>query len=315
MNTSIEYVTMPAALRVASSISVITLLRGSLGSSSTVAVPRSFSYWPTLPKLKPPKAADWPGNILGACERAGSQVTLVMRASAMSGATAKAAVIASAIVLMNDLLYLPKPLPGLPVTWHALSGRTVSRHRGRVGLVDEERRILGKQQAPADEAVCRCGDLGDVVGVRRIALLQRGARVVRRLALGERAEERNDRAGQVAGIAFAEARFPHVPAQIRRERHQHIGIGQPGDGVAVRVHLGHAHRVGAALHRRLAHHARDVLDVEERPAIEIELLRGDAGQREVHGGDLRGGGGGSPDQPPPNPRPEKRPGGGPFRGG
>jgi hypothetical protein len=30
-----------------------------------------------------------------------------MRASAMSGATAKAAVIASAIVLMNDLLYLP----------------------------------------------------------------------------------------------------------------------------------------------------------------------------------------------------------------
>src|SRR6267143_1972550 len=87
---------MPAALRVASSMSVTCLLRGSLGSSSPVAVPRSFSYWPTLPKLRPPKAADWPGNMLGACERAGSQVTLVMRASAMSGATAKAAVIASA---------------------------------------------------------------------------------------------------------------------------------------------------------------------------------------------------------------------------
>src|SRR6266571_3665976 len=165
---------MPAALRVASSISVITLLRGSLGSSSPVAVPRSFSYWPTLPKLRPPKAADWPGNMFGACERAGSQVTLVMRASAMSGATAKAAVIASAIVLMNDLRYLPKPLPGLRVTWHALSGRTVSRHRGRIGRVDEEGRIVRQQQAPGDEARRRRGDLGDVVGVRRIALLQRG---------------------------------------------------------------------------------------------------------------------------------------------
>src|SRR2546425_8280148 len=135
MNTSIEYVTMPAALRVASSISVITLLRGSLGSSSPVAVPRSFSYWPTLPKLRPPKAADWPGNMLGACERAGSQVTLVMRASAMSGATAKAAVIASAIVLMNDLLYLPKPLPGLSVIvvivlWPLRFLTTISRRRG-----------------------------------------------------------------------------------------------------------------------------------------------------------------------------------------
>src|SRR3989441_5778783 len=107
MNTSIEYVTMPAALRVASSISVITLLRGSLGSSSTVAVPRSFSYCPTVPKLKPPKAADWPGNMLGACERAGSQVTLLMRASASceSENAASAAVTASAI-----LVFIAPPL-------------------------------------------------------------------------------------------------------------------------------------------------------------------------------------------------------------
>src|SRR5258706_3967700 len=86
------------------------------------------------------------------------------------------------------------------------SSLDLSRYRGRIGMVDEEGRILRKQEAPGDEAVGRCGHLGDVVGVRRITLLQRGTRVVRRLALGERAEERNDRAGEVAGVAFAEAR-------------------------------------------------------------------------------------------------------------
>src|SRR5439155_9046778 len=68
------------------------------------AMPRSFSYWPTVPKLEPPKADDWPGNMLGACERAASQVTLVMRPSAISGATANAAATANAMVLMKDLL-------------------------------------------------------------------------------------------------------------------------------------------------------------------------------------------------------------------
>jgi len=41
-------------------------------------------------------------------------------------------------------------------------------------------------------------------------------------------------------------------------------------------HRRHPHAVRAALDRRLRHHARDVLHVEKRPAVQEELLRDDA---------------------------------------
>ena len=94
--TSIEYSTIPSALGAASWTSVITLLRESFGSSTPLAVPRSFSYWPTEPKLRPPNVGD--------CERAGSQVTLVILAWARDGARANAATMATAMVLMDGLL-------------------------------------------------------------------------------------------------------------------------------------------------------------------------------------------------------------------
>src|SRR5207249_3692090 len=53
MKMSIEYSTLPLALRGANSMSVMMALRGSDGSSSPKAVPRSFSYWPTVPKAVP----------------------------------------------------------------------------------------------------------------------------------------------------------------------------------------------------------------------------------------------------------------------
>src|SRR5215831_1329919 len=56
--TSVEYSTMPSAFLGARSISVMIALRGSLGSASPYARPASFSYWPTLPKLCPPKVGD-----------------------------------------------------------------------------------------------------------------------------------------------------------------------------------------------------------------------------------------------------------------
>ena len=77
MKMSIEYSTLPRALRGASSRSVITALRGSSGSTSPKALPRSFSYGPTLPSgpnVRPSNAGD--------SDRAGSMTMRVMWASA-----------------------------------------------------------------------------------------------------------------------------------------------------------------------------------------------------------------------------------------
>ena len=58
MKMSVEYSTMPRELTGARSMSVMMALRGSFGSSSPKAMPRSFSYWPTLPKERPSKVGD-----------------------------------------------------------------------------------------------------------------------------------------------------------------------------------------------------------------------------------------------------------------
>src|SRR6266851_4786978 len=55
---SVAYSTMPLALRGARSRSVITALRGSLGSISPNARPTSFSYGPTSPNDTPPNVGD-----------------------------------------------------------------------------------------------------------------------------------------------------------------------------------------------------------------------------------------------------------------
>src|SRR6266849_8830060 len=50
------YSTMPCALRSASLMSVMTSFSGSFGSTSPKTMPRSVSYWPTLPNEAPPYA-------------------------------------------------------------------------------------------------------------------------------------------------------------------------------------------------------------------------------------------------------------------
>ena len=77
MKMSIEYSTLPRVLRGARAISVMVAFRGSSGSTSPKALPRSFSYGPTRPsgpKTRPSKAGD--------SDSAGSITMRVMWASA-----------------------------------------------------------------------------------------------------------------------------------------------------------------------------------------------------------------------------------------
>ena len=55
---SVEYSTIPLALRGAIAMSAITALRGSSGSTSPNARPTSFSYSPTAPNETPSKVGD-----------------------------------------------------------------------------------------------------------------------------------------------------------------------------------------------------------------------------------------------------------------
>src|SRR5437867_3852686 len=86
MKMSIEYSTLPRAFRGARLRSVITALRGSSGSTSPNALPRSFSYCPTFPsapKIRPSKAGD--------SDRARSMTMRVTCASAAGANTVVAA--------------------------------------------------------------------------------------------------------------------------------------------------------------------------------------------------------------------------------
>src|SRR5690349_16390591 len=72
-----------------------------------------------------------------------------------------------------------------------------SGNRSSIGLADRESRILRKQQTLRDQAVRGCRDLGDVVGMGGVALLQRRSGIVGSVAVRERAEERNVAAGEI----------------------------------------------------------------------------------------------------------------------
>ena len=107
MKMSIEYSTLPCALRGASLRSAITALRGSSGSTSPKALPRSFSYAPTLPSgpnVRPSNAGD--------SDRAGSMTMRVMRASACAATGAEDAVSTNA-TSNRRLMESSSPLCGL----------------------------------------------------------------------------------------------------------------------------------------------------------------------------------------------------------
>src|SRR2546430_16188936 len=251
---------MPAALRGASSMSVMTLLRGSLGSSSPVAVPRSFSYWPAVPKLAPPKAADWPGNTLGACERAASQVTLVMRASATSGAMAKAALIATAILLTIDLLW---------------------QHGACWCCVDIALHVRRQQEAPRLERA-RGGRHGvDIALMVAVSLLERKSRIAGGEALSLRLLERDPLSRGFAAVPWtaAEVERAQRPAGGGGDRRGHRGQADAGDVVAVGVDLGDERRVDRA--REVGRvHVHDAV-VVARPEVELVAPCDHAGVRDA----------------------------------
>jgi hypothetical protein len=58
MEMSMEYSTLPDALRGARARSVMTAFRGSVGSTSPYARPTSFRYCPTFPKERPSNVGD-----------------------------------------------------------------------------------------------------------------------------------------------------------------------------------------------------------------------------------------------------------------
>src|SRR6267143_526381 len=238
-NTSIEYSTMPSTLRVASSMSVITLLRGSFGSSTPLAVPRSFSYWPTVPKERPPNAGD--------CERA-SHVTLVMRASATSGATAKAAPIASAIAFMTDLLW---------------------QHGACLCCVDIALHVR-RQQETARLERARRGRHGVYIAlVVAVALRERKSRIAGGEALCLRLLERDPLSRGFAAVprTAAEVERAQRPAGGGGDRRGHRRQPNAGDFVAVGVDLGDERRVDRP--REVGRvHVHDAL-VVARPEVEL----------------------------------------------
>src|SRR5439155_11681478 len=81
------YATLPLALRGAKLMSVMTALRGSRGSSSPAAVPRTCSYAPTSPNTRPLNA--YVVLLIVIC---------VTRASATGAATTNAPAAATAIM-------------------------------------------------------------------------------------------------------------------------------------------------------------------------------------------------------------------------
>src|SRR6266704_1382573 len=100
----------------------------------------------------------------------------------------------------------------------------------------------------------------------RIAFFQRKTRVARRNAPRLRAEERDISAREIAGVAFAEARFTHVPADVGSHRHLDIDVAQTVEGIAVRVDLRQERVIRPAYDGRLRHYAGGIRDVEQRTA-------------------------------------------------
>src|ERR1700686_4803409 len=97
---------------------------------------------------------------------------------------------------------------------------TAERSEGLVapGRLDVALRVLGQQQALADERVRRSRDLGDIAGMIAIEFLERGARIAAfrplRLALCQRCVT----AVAVAQLALGERRLVGVPARVCCER-------------------------------------------------------------------------------------------------
>src|SRR5436309_2990631 len=155
---SMLYSTMPRALRGASLMSVITSLRGSLGSTSPKATPLSVSYCPTVPNKAPPKATAreliW---------------MLVMRASAGSPMPARAigskltnAARTNGLMVLSSsrtmLLVCAAPMQPRPRTAASFM-RNASEPAGKEEKMTTRREFVSQAAAPTGSAFMGCDGL------------------------------------------------------------------------------------------------------------------------------------------------------------
>src|SRR5258707_12745284 len=84
-----------------------------------------------------------------------------------------------------------------------------------------------------------------------VALFEREARIAFRGTRGLGSRDRHVAAGEVAGIALAEAGPPHVPPRVGAERRLQYARAQPVDVVAVGIGLRCERRVLSDDDRRL----------------------------------------------------------------
>src|SRR6266511_1849055 len=154
-----------------------------------------------------------------------------------------------------------------------------------VSLVKKQ--VIRKQQALLHETVSCRSDLGNIVRMRWVPLLERRAWITGSEALRLSFEERNERPGKIARIALAESRFPDVPPQVGAQRNLNVGVAQTVDSVAVNVNLWLEHGILSAEYWRFHHDVGNILDIKLRSTIEVELLIGHTGQGEVHRGNVR----------------------------
>ncbi len=86
--------------------------------------------------------------------------------------------------------------------------------------------------------------------MRRISLLERTARVARRLALRIVGRERDERPGSGALSALPESLPPQIPAGVRADGRDEIGVSDAARHVAIGVNAPDEDRVGRAVLRR-----------------------------------------------------------------
>src|SRR5262245_3705009 len=87
-------------------------------------------------------------------------------------------------------------------------------------LGDEELAVFGQQEPLGYQLGYGLLDPAHVAGMIAVTLLERGARIAPRLALGAGCCERDVGAVAVAQISFGERRLVEVPARVGRERHR-----------------------------------------------------------------------------------------------
>src|SRR3989442_11269443 len=223
---SAEYRTMPRGLRGASSMSVITALRESFGSTSPNAVPSSISYCPTVPNEAPPKAG----------EVRAVMTSWVIRASAGSVMPESATTSTMKTVLGMRC----PPFEGYEST------ATLSEHVARFGLVDIQLHIFRQKEALLLQLLGGLPEGLHVAVVVLVPLFERPARVAGGETFRLGPLERDVLAVRFAAFVFAEPGSAQGPSGGGGDRRFHLRQAHAGDLVCRLLLVKKKDRVGRA---------------------------------------------------------------------